>query len=113
MSDEGAPGYPYQEVSQALLADIGAGRYQAGDKLPSVRELARTHNVTPATAARAIRVLAESGAITTVPGLGIFVATRVPDDQPQGRGDIAAQLDKLDTALTQLAERVTRLEAQQ
>lgn len=50
--------------------------YQPGDKLPSERDLAKTHMVARNTAREAIRQLAESGLVTAQHGRGVFVRTK-------------------------------------
>ncbi|MEU4831924.1 PLP-dependent aminotransferase family protein [Streptosporangium sp. NPDC023615] len=59
------------------------GRLRPGDRLPSSRELVRSHGVSPVTVSRAIGRLAAEGRVITKPGSGAYVApavTRGGDD---------------------------------
>lgn len=62
-----------RQVAAALRAAIAAGELRPGDKLPSERELAATHQVARNTAREAVRQLAESGLVTAQHGRGVFV----------------------------------------
>ena len=79
----------YQRLAQVLVADIKAGRYAVGDRLPSVREWAKTHGVSPATATRCYRHLEALGHVQARHKSGMFVsaawATGLESDAPQGR----------------------------
>ncbi|MGW5160364.1 GntR family transcriptional regulator, partial [Nonomuraea wenchangensis] len=50
-----------------------AARLGPGARLPSSREIMRTHNVSPVTVSRAIGQLAAEGRVVTKPGSGAFV----------------------------------------
>ncbi|WP_406081781.1 PLP-dependent aminotransferase family protein [Micromonospora sp. NBC_00858] len=58
----------------ALRAEIA--RLAPGDRLPSNRDLVRSHSVSPVTVARAVAALAAEGTVVTRPGSGTFVAPR-------------------------------------
>jgi DNA-binding transcriptional MocR family regulator len=73
-------------VTQELESLASAG--QAGDRLPSVRELMRRHRVAPATVQRAIGSLAARGLVEARPGRGTFVAERAA---PPAAPDVAWQ----------------------
>lgn len=111
MTDLDAQRYPYQALVRTVQHSIDSGKLEAGDKLPSIRELAREHNVTPATVARAIRELNDSGVVTTVPGLGVFVTdTAASADRELTAAQLVTQLDQIQLVVTDLASRVERLE---
>ncbi|GLW29300.1 PLP-dependent aminotransferase family protein [Actinoplanes regularis] len=57
-----------------LRAEIA--RLAPGDRLPSNRDLVRSHSVSPVTVARAVAALAAEGIVVTRPGSGTFVAGR-------------------------------------
>lgn len=112
MTERGGRDYPYQEVAQTLRRAISDGQLGVGDKLPSVRQLAREHGVTPTTAARAVRALTDAGYVTTVAGLGIYVTDSTdPAAHEVTAGELVAQLDQIQLAVSELADRVTRLES--
>ncbi|MGM9637111.1 MAG: GntR family transcriptional regulator [Eubacteriales bacterium] len=55
----------YLQIADHLLMDICAGRYQSGDRLPSVRDLAQIAGVNPNTAQRAMTELECRGVLVT------------------------------------------------
>ena len=63
----------YIQIVDGFRAQILAGVLQAGEKLPSVRELAGELSINPNTIQRAYRQLEALGWIATVPGKGCFV----------------------------------------
>lgn len=56
-----------QAVAARIAADVVSGRLAPGDRVPSVRDLARLEHCSPGTAARAHRLLREAGVITGHP----------------------------------------------
>ena len=68
----GTPIY-LQIVEQVKLSAL-YGRYQAGDRLPPVRELAVELRINPNTVAKAYRILKDEGIIDSQPGGGNFIA---------------------------------------
>lgn len=66
----------YQRVAHALRAEITAGRWHAGDRLPSEHDLMRTHAVSRNTVRQALDVLASSNVIRRHQGRGTFVANQ-------------------------------------
>ena len=68
----------YEQVADALRAEIREGRYQPGDKLPSERELSERFEVSKVTARQAIVQLRAEGLVTSRVGYGVFVAAPGP-----------------------------------
>ncbi|MGR7994497.1 MULTISPECIES: GntR family transcriptional regulator [unclassified Xanthobacter] len=66
----------YLQVRRYLLAEIEAGAYGPGDRLPSETELARRFNVTRNTVVHGLSSLVAAGRITRIAGKGTFVARR-------------------------------------
>lgn len=66
--------HSYQALANRLQADIEAGRYAAGDKLPSVRELAQAQAVSVSTAVRCYRQLELQGYAQARLKSGMYVA---------------------------------------
>ena len=64
----------YQDIVEQLRAEIATGRRRVGERLPPVRDLARTLGVNVNTVARAYAELARDGAIESRRGGGTFVA---------------------------------------
>lgn len=71
----------YQQISAWFRAEIAAGRLGAGDRLPTIRALARTLAVNRDTVALAYDALAREGAIESTVGRGSFVR-RLPSAEP-------------------------------
>jgi GntR family transcriptional regulator len=64
----------YRQLAEQVREAVALGKLQAGDKLPSVRELSRKLVVNPNTVARVYTELEREGVLHTRPGLGAFVA---------------------------------------
>lgn len=64
----------YVQIMDGIREQISSGVLHAGDRLPSVRELAGQLAINPNTIQRAYRQLEADGWIATVPGKGCFVA---------------------------------------
>jgi len=83
----------YQQVKQALLADIAAGRYSADRSFVTQREICERFDVSHATAVRALNDLAAEGHLVRRRGQGTFVVERQAADSPRGTdGTIACIL---------------------
>ena len=66
-------------IAQDLRADIAAGRYAPGDKLPTEAALAGRFGVNRHTVRRALGDMAEAGEIHRRRGAGVFVAHRATE----------------------------------
>ena len=69
---------PAFQLALELRAMIATGKLGAGERLPSVRELAAQADVNVNTARSAYRRLEDDGLIVSKHGLGTFVAGRMP-----------------------------------
>lgn len=92
----------YQQVGQEIKAAIRSGALEAGERLPTVRQLASELAINPNTVARAYLELEREGWITTARGAGTFVTTMakkqlIAEDQP------GQQVQKLRRLLGQAA----------
>ena len=67
-------------MRDGLRALIVSGALCAGERLPSVRELAQQLAINPNTIQRAYRTLEQEGYICSVPGKGSFVMDRAEVD---------------------------------
>ncbi|MBJ6759134.1 TetR/AcrR family transcriptional regulator C-terminal domain-containing protein [Myxococcaceae bacterium JPH2] len=65
---------PYRRIVEDVKRQLRTGALQPGDRLPSTRELARQWKVALATAAHAMRVLAQEGIVRAMPRVGTVVA---------------------------------------
>jgi DNA-binding transcriptional regulator YhcF (GntR family) len=73
MLDDGAP--IFSQVAEHLVQEIADGAMAEGERVPSSNELAAYYRINPATAAKGINVLIESGLLEKRRGIGMFVAT--------------------------------------
>jgi GntR family transcriptional regulator len=64
----------YQVVIESLLEKIESGEYQSGERLPSESELCKLYQVGRNTVRHALSELVGRGVLTTVHGVGTFVA---------------------------------------
>lgn len=64
----------YQQIVDQITAKVMAGDWQAGQALPSIRELASASRVSVITVKRAYAELGLAGIIVTRHGMGSFVA---------------------------------------
>lgn len=102
---------PYVQIANVLRSEIVSGRYKAEDKLPSAKELADRFNVSGQTINNAIRVLREEGRLFTTQR-GTFVRAGGPTDEPPSADFLAVteQLDSITETISDLRERLARLE---
>jgi GntR family transcriptional regulator len=81
--DEGTP--IFSQVAERLADDISDGTLAEGDRVPSTNELAAFYRINPATAAKGINVLTDTGLVEKRRGIGMFVSTgaraRLLDDR--------------------------------
>lgn len=68
----------YQAIKSHIVEGIRAGRWSAGQKIPSETELARNFGLSRMTANRAVRELAAEGVLERVQGKGTFVLESPP-----------------------------------
>jgi GntR family phosphonate transport system transcriptional regulator len=74
----------WKSIADTLLAEIGAGHYRPGDRLPTEAQLAARFGVNRHTVRHALASLTETGLLHARRGSGVFVATR-PQIYPLGR----------------------------
>lgn len=77
---EGAKERLYQDLARELLAELSAGKYAVGDRLPAERELAAAHNVSRPTVREAIIALEVQGLVEVRVGSGAYVV-RLPGSE--------------------------------
>jgi GntR family transcriptional regulator len=87
----------YLQIIEQIKRSIVLGVLQAGEQLPTVKQLAVDLTVNPNTVARAYRELEREQVIETSPGRGSFVRANGVAQSPKVAAEIAA--DALDVAL--------------
>ena len=88
----------YEQLVASITEDVLSGRLQAGEQLPSVRQLASTLAINPNTVQKAFAALEAKGILCCLPGRGNFVTSDTAALQKQAA-------DKTKEALT---EAITR-----
>lgn len=68
----------YEQLASQLRTQIAQGALRAGERLPSIRELARNHDVSTATAVQACLQLEREGLAQARPRSGYFVRAASP-----------------------------------
>ena len=91
----------YTQIIDGFRDQIQAGILQAGEKLPSVRELALQLTINPNTIQRAYRELELQGWIASVPGKGSFVCG-IPTAATAEQRALLENFDKTAAALLRL-----------
>ncbi len=87
----------YTQIADNFRTQIRAGILQAGDKMPSVRELAGELAINPNTIQRAYRELETQGWIASVPGKGSFICGG--EEAPAHIAPLWEAFDKASSAL--------------
>src|SRR5258708_9449544 len=75
----------YDEIVRQVKFAVGGEALQAGDLVPSVREMSRELAVNPNTVARAYRELQAQGVLAPVRGTGLEVTTHAAKHCAQER----------------------------
>lgn len=91
----------YEQIKDGLRKLVVSGALSAGDKLPSVRELASQLAINPNTIQRAYRELENEGYIYTLVGKGTFVAENGNIDNTREK-ELLQDFDELVTELLYL-----------
>lgn len=106
------PQQPYRQVAGRLRAAIASGEIAVGERLGSVRQIAREYQVSAGTVQQALRVLREEGLITTWQGRGTFVRADATSNGDPGAVDLVQQVDDLRGRLGRLEDEVAALRHQ-
>src|SRR5579875_2316942 len=94
--DEGDPTPLYAQLDRAIRVAIATGRLGAGDRLPTVRQLAVELKVNANTVAKVYSELERAGVLETRRGVGTFIR------EAGGRGSSTPDRERL---LVKLADR--------
>ncbi|MDZ3995158.1 PLP-dependent aminotransferase family protein [Pseudomonas sp. Teo4] len=90
----------YLMIADALEQDIGNGRLAAGDRLPTLKELAESLNVTPGTIGRAYDEAAKRGLVVGEVGRGTFVQQQASVSASSARpGPVPSESDQVDLSI--------------
>ena len=100
----------YEQIKDGMRRLIVTGVMPAGEKLPSVRELAAELAINPNTISRAYRELEAEGYIYTASGKGSFVSDKAEVDERR-KAELMARLKELAAELRFLGATVEELMA--
>lgn len=81
--DPAGQGPLYRQVADRIVEATQAGRLHPGDRLPGVRELAKSFTVHPNTVLAAMRELEAQGWVHSLPRSGFFISDALPAAPPQ------------------------------
>jgi DNA-binding transcriptional MocR family regulator len=98
----------YLQIAESIATPIRAGTLTRGERVPSVRELARQYSVSPGTVLQAYRMLEDTRLIEARPRSGYFVAARPaqlpePDTSNPPAGSMAVDVSSLAARVMRLA----------
>lgn len=97
----------YEQLISGIKEDIFKGILQTDDKVPSVREMAKIHEMNPNTVSKAYKVLESQDVLVTVKGRGTYVKAineSIRDER---------QIQKVRTILLDTIKEVTYLGVQE
>ena len=85
----------FQQLASQVKESVARGQLKEGDKLPSVRELAREATVNPNTVVKAYDILESEGVIYRRQGAGCFVTGKTTNlGLPERRKRLAKLMEK-------------------
>ena len=85
----------YAQLDRGIRAAIAAGRLKAGDRLPTVRQLAVDLRINANTVAKVYAELERAGVVATQRGIGTFVRDNPSSTAPTTRRDRERELRPL------------------
>jgi GntR family transcriptional regulator len=85
----------YAQLDRGIRAAIAAGRLKAGDRLPTVRQLAVDLRINANTVAKVYAELERAGVLATQRGIGTFVRDNPSSPAPTTRRDRERELRPL------------------
>jgi GntR family transcriptional regulator len=94
----------YRQIVDQVRRHVATGRFQPGDFLPSVRQVALELEVNPMTVSKAYSLLERDGALELVRGQGMRIAPR-----SDANGNLRERQDQLLPLLRQVAAEAHQL----
>lgn len=107
----------YRQLIDQILVATASGQLNAGDQLPTVRQLAVDLSINPNTVVRAYKELEIRGMLTTQQGTGTFITTKkVKNDDAQRQkrlsqmvGEFVARVSAEGYTVENIMERLSEL----
>jgi GntR family transcriptional regulator len=112
------PKHPFEKLAVELRDRIYEGDLAVGLPIPSAKELARAHDISPSTAQRAVQLLSQWGLVRIEPGMPTLVAPRMAEssvvltEAPTDSDDKAVAAESLELEVRRLGFPVATLRAQ-
>lgn len=85
---------PYQQLVQQVRHALRLGLLKEGDRLPTVKEVAKQMAVNPNTVLKAYRELEHDGLVAARPGVGTFVTRTLADASLAAHGSLQKELQR-------------------
>ncbi len=85
---------PYQQLVQQVRHALHLGLLKEGDRLPTVKDVARQMAVNPNTVLKAYRELEHDGLVAARPGVGTFVTRTLADGTLAAQGPLRKELQR-------------------
>lgn len=85
----------YQQLVDEIKEAVALGIMTAGERMPTVREMATELSLNPNTVAKAYQKLEQEGIIVTMRSRGTFVADRSSADLNLARRKLNVQIEKV------------------
>ncbi|MBQ1101272.1 GntR family transcriptional regulator [Streptomyces sp. b94] len=85
---------PYQQLVQQVRHALRLGLLNEGDRLPTVKDVARQMAVNPNTVLKAYRELEHDGLVAARPGVGTFVTRTLADGTLAAHGPLRNDLQR-------------------
>ncbi|MEU1518017.1 GntR family transcriptional regulator [Streptomyces sp. NPDC005811] len=85
---------PYQQLVQQVRHALRLGLLKEGDRLPTVKEVARQTAVNPNTVLKAYRELEHEGLVAARPGVGTFVTRTLAGASLAAHGPLRQELSR-------------------
>ena len=83
---------PYQQIVHQVRQALRLGLLEAGDQLPTVREVVGTLAINPNTVLKAYKELENLGLVAARPGIGTFVVRTLADESLAADGPLRLEL---------------------
>ncbi|MFJ7293506.1 GntR family transcriptional regulator [Streptomyces collinus] len=85
---------PYQQLVQQVRHALRLGLLTEGDRLPTVKDVAKQMAVNPNTVLKAYRELEHDGLVAARPGVGTFVTRTLADGTLAAHGPLRKDLQR-------------------
>lgn len=85
---------PYQQLVQQVRHALRLGLLKEGDRLPTVKEVAKQMAINPNTVLKAYRELEHDGLVAARPGVGTFVTRTLADATLAAHGPLRKELQR-------------------